>query len=89
MQNVYYVIPTINVDGLAYIEDVYKKTGIFEKKRKNMHIVSKACGPTQAGVDLNRNYGTMFGFGDNSSYECGGKNDQIYKGESAFSEPET
>ena len=27
LQNKFYVIPSINVDGVAYIEDYYKKTG--------------------------------------------------------------
>jgi len=38
MQNKYYVIPTVNVDGLVYIEDHYHKEGKLLEKRKNMNI---------------------------------------------------
>ena len=62
-QNKYYIIPTVNVDGLQYIEDHYKKTGIIEAKRTNMNInlVTKECNTTTGGVDLNRNYGYNWG----------------------------
>jgi murein tripeptide amidase MpaA len=55
MQNKYYVIPQVNVDGANYIEETYKKTGKFPEKRTNMdvHIDNKERG----GVDLNRNFG--------------------------------
>ena len=56
-QNKYLVIPTVNVDGLAYIEQQYNKTGEIPQKRTNMHIQTKECDATAAGVDLNRNYG--------------------------------
>ena len=35
-QNKYYVVPTVNVDGLAEIEKAYLKDGTFLMKRKNM-----------------------------------------------------
>ena len=38
MQNKYYVIPTVNVDGLVYIEDHYHNEGKLLEKRKNMNI---------------------------------------------------
>ena len=34
----YLFIPTVNVDGAAYIEEQYAKTGKLETKRKNMHF---------------------------------------------------
>ena len=37
-QNKYLVIPTVNVDGLVYIEQQYKATGDLPVKRSNMHI---------------------------------------------------
>lgn len=37
-QNRYLIIPTVNVDGLAYIEEMYEKTGKIEGKRKNMNV---------------------------------------------------
>ena len=46
LQNKYYIVPTVNVDGLAFIEDIYRKTGVLEEKRKNMNIGTKACNAT-------------------------------------------
>jgi murein tripeptide amidase MpaA len=43
MQNKYYIIPTVNVDGLAFIEDNYVKNGVLLAKRTNMHIGSDKC----------------------------------------------
>jgi len=74
------------VDGLAFIEDNYIKSGVLLDKRTNMHIGSNKCEKTIAGVDLNRNYGYKFGTGDSNSQECSGDN---YRGAYAFSEPET
>ena len=86
IQNKYYVIPTVNVDGLAYIEDTFLKTGIVPEKRTNMDIHTTNCNKTRAGVDLNRNYGYKFGAGSSTSHECAGDD---YRGTAAFSEPET
>jgi murein tripeptide amidase MpaA len=86
LQNKYFVLPSINVDGVAYIEDNYKSKGVLLDKRTNMHIQNNKCGNTKAGVDLNRNYGHNFGIGDSTSVECSGDN---YRGQKAFSEPET
>jgi len=36
LQNKFYLIPSINVDGSAFIDEMYYKTGLLEKKRKNM-----------------------------------------------------
>lgn len=86
IQNKYYAIPTVNVDGVNYIEETYKRTGVLEAKRTNMHIGKDAkCNATVAGVDLNRNYGYKWGVGDSGKAEC----DETYHGASAFSEPET
>ena len=38
--NKYYAIPSINVDGVNYIEQQYKESGVFIPKRKNMHIMT-------------------------------------------------
>ena len=89
------------MDGTAYIEDQYYKTGIIEKKRKNMRPImkkeernasgldgdSEACNDTLSGVDLNRNYGYKWGAGSQSLYqsEC----IDYYHGVEPFSEPET
>lgn len=57
----------MNVDGLNYIEEQFKITGKIVGKRKNMHIGSTNCTIEKAGVDLNRNYGYMFGKGRGTS----------------------
>ena len=86
-QNKYYVIPSVNVDGVAFIENRYLATGQLLRKRKNMHQRSDACGPDRGGVDLNRNYGYKFGFNEHpTDNECKG---DTWGGPSAFSEPET
>lgn len=85
-QNKYYVIPTVNVDGLNYIEEQYWKTGHIRPKRTNMHVVNKKCSLTEAGVDLNRNYGYKWGVGNSEGGECDG---ETYHGTAPFSEPET
>ena len=74
MQNKYYVIPTVNVDGLAFIEDNYVQKGVLLDKRTNMNINSDKCEKTMAGVDLNRNYGYQFGKGDTTGIECAADN---------------
>jgi murein tripeptide amidase MpaA len=60
-QNKYYVVPSVNVDGVAYIEDIFKSNGTFVEKRTNMHILNTTCSVTKAGVDLNRNYAYLWG----------------------------
>ena len=70
MQNKYYVIPTINVDGLAFIEEHYRKEGVLLRKRKNMNVHTDRCPKRKRGVDLNRNFATFFGKGDTSTNEC-------------------
>jgi hypothetical protein len=55
-------IPSVNPDGVKYIEDQYKKQGILLAKRKNMDHIDKKCDGTIGGVDLNRNYGYKWGY---------------------------
>jgi hypothetical protein len=45
------------------------------------------CTKVEGGVDLNRNFGFMFGSGDSLGQECGGGD--TYRGKYAFSEKET
>ena len=74
-QNKYYVIPTVNVDGLAYIEHEFLKTGKMVAKRTNMHFEKKHdqnCTKILGGVDLNRNYDWHFGKGSTDHEECEG-----------------
>ena len=36
--NKYYIIPSINVDGVNFIEEKYKETGLILPKRTSMHF---------------------------------------------------
>jgi murein tripeptide amidase MpaA len=61
-QNKYYVVPVVNVDGVATISDIFIKTGKIELIRKNRNPHTKVCnGKLETyGVDLNRNYGVAW-----------------------------
>jgi carboxypeptidase T len=72
-----YIAPIINPDGAEY--DI--ATGDYKLWRKNRRQNSGSS----YGVDLNRNYG--FGWGGGGS--SGSTGSDIYRGPSAFSEPET
>ncbi|MEN8208683.1 MAG: M14 family zinc carboxypeptidase [Candidatus Fermentibacteria bacterium] len=73
-----YIIPIVNPDGY---ED--NMTG-GNMQRKNMNFTTPV---PSSGIDLNRNFGYMWGYDDfgSSPYPY----DATYRGESAFSEPET
>lgn len=68
-----YVVPVMNPDGYEYCWNTYR---MWRKNRRN--------NGGSYGVDLNRNYGWMWG-GAGSS---GIPSSDIYRGPSAFSEPE-
>jgi hypothetical protein len=81
------VIPSVNVDGVSFIENEYLQTGVLPEKRKNMDIRSNKCKKKEAGVDLNRNYDFKWGVGDYANdKECQG---ETFGGKTPFSEPET
>jgi hypothetical protein len=76
-----YFLPVVNPDGYVYNQTTNPNGGgQWRKNRRNN-------GHNQYGVDLNRNYGYMWG------YDNVGSSDQpwseTYRGASAFSEPET
>ncbi len=72
-----WIIPLVNPDGLEYSINSYR---YWRKNRR-------ANADGSFGVDLNRNYGFMWGVDDQgSSPEAGSA---VYRGLSAFSEPET
>jgi len=79
-------IPVLNVDGLQKISEHYDKTHTILDIRKNQRP-TEACIGEDHGVDLNRNYGYMWGYDNegSSNNSCG----EDYRGISAFSEPET
>lgn len=86
-QNKYYVVPVVNVDGLADIESIWETTGEFLPRRKNMNpMYHDVCDSANRGVDLNRNYAMYWNEpGGNSPEPCA----ENFRGIHPFSEPET
>jgi len=72
-----WIVPLVNPDGLEYSIHVYRYW------RKNRRANSDGS----FGVDLNRNYGYMWGY-DNVGSSSTPSSD-IYRGTTSFSEPET
>ncbi len=71
-----WIVPLMNPDGREYVENV----GDWRKNRRNN-------GDGTYGVDLNRNWGYMWGYDDAGSSPDPG--DETYRGSAPFSEPET
>jgi len=73
-------VPVVNPDGYEYNKQTDPNGGgMWRKNRRN-------CGGGY-GIDLNRNWGYMWGYDDEgSSPYC---SDETYRGSSGFSEPET
>jgi carboxypeptidase T len=64
--NKYHFLPTLNVDGLSVMEEVYNQNGTFKMQRKNlMPNEGSQC----VGVDLNRNYAYLFEVGKDKCSE--------------------
>lgn len=75
-----YFIPCVNPDGYVYNQtNSPAGGGMWRKNRRN--------NGSSFGVDLNRNYGYFWGY-DNDGSSPNGTSD-VYRGPSAFSEPET
>ena len=72
-----WIVPLVNPDGLEYSIDVYR----FWRKNR------RANPDGSFGVDLNRNYGYMWGTDEVGSSPS--PVSEVYRGPSAFSEPET
>ena len=72
-----WIVPLVNPDGLEYSIDVYRYW------RKNRRANSDGS----FGVDLNRNYGYMWGLDDAGSSPS--PLSEVFRGTSAFSEAET
>lgn len=74
-----YIVPVVNPDGYLYNQSTNPGGGgMWRKNRRNN-------GGGTYGVDLNRNYGYQWGVSGTS----GMPGSDVYKGPSAFSEPET
>lgn len=73
-----FIIPMVNPDGAEY--DI--STGSYKMWRKNRRVNT---GNRCMGVDLNRNYGHLWGTGGSSNDPC----NDTHMGARPFSEPET
>ena len=77
-------IPVVNPDGYVYNETYQPNGGGMHRKNR----LNTNCGDnTERGVDLNRNYG--YGWGANNTGSSSNPCSDTYRGNSAFSEPET
>jgi carboxypeptidase T len=87
---VIYIVPLVNPDGYQINVNTFTSSGgtTFGYWRKNARD-NDANGiiNTQDGVDLNRNFGYKWGLDNVGS--SGTRTSDIYRGPSAFSEPET
>jgi len=77
-----YFVPTVNPDGLAYVQANHagSPNNWWRKNRRDN-------GNGTFGVDLNRNYSYQWGYDNTGSSPT--TSSEIYRGPSAFSEPET
>ena len=81
-------IPIVNPDGYFYNETIAPDGGGMHRKNRRSNPQNSNCNTgTQQGVDLNRNYG--YNWGANNSGSSGNPCSAVYRGTSAFSEPET
>ena len=79
-----YFIPIVNPDGLAYNEAQSPNGGGMQRKNRRE---TGACSTYLDGVDLNRNWGTYWGYDNTGSSNIGC--DDTYRGTAGFSEAET
>lgn len=76
-----YFIPCVNPDGYVYNQTTDPQGGGYWRKNRRNNGIGIY------GVDLNRNYGYFWGNDDNGSSPL--PTSDVYRGPSAFSEPET
>lgn len=76
-----YIVPCLNPDGYQWNEFTNPSGGGMWRKNRRDNTDGTY------GVDLNRNYGFLWGFDDNGSSP--NTNSSTYRGPEAFSEPET
>lgn len=90
-----FFIPVVNIDGFNYNTTKLNWDAGKRMRRKNMAETTSSDigvdGSGGDGVDINRNYGTYWGFNysGNNSASSGTGSSEAYRGQSAFSEPET
>ena len=80
-------IPCLNPDGLVYNQEYAPNGGGMQRKNHRETCSNNNNQNNWDGIDLNRNYGFMWGYDDQGSSPdpC----NQTYRGPSSFSEPET
>ncbi|XP_013180157.1 PREDICTED: carboxypeptidase B-like [Papilio xuthus] len=74
----WYFLPVVNPDGY---EHTHQSDRLWRKNKKPSRTTSRTC----IGTDLNRNFGYRWGGKGSSGNPCS----EIYRGSSAFSEPES
>ena len=81
-------VPIINPDGYVYNETIAPNGGGMHRKNRRPNPDNSNCNSgTQQGIDLNRNY--SYNWGADNSGSSGNPCSAVYRGASAFSEPET
>ncbi len=80
-RRVLYICPVVNPDGYAYNQQTNPAGGGMWRKNRRPN------GGNTYGVDINRNFGYMWGYDNVGS--SGSANSEVYRGTAAFSEPET
>jgi hypothetical protein len=81
-----YVVPVVNPDGYVFNESYEDPWGNGWRKNQRDNDNNGEFNTDYDGVDLNRNYGYMWGYDDQGSSPNPGA--ETYRGPSAFSEPE-
>lgn len=76
-----YFIPVVNPDGYVYNQTTNPAGGGLWRKNRRPN------GDSTYGVDLNRNFGYKWGYGNDGSSPT--TSSEIYRGTAPFSEPET
>jgi len=88
-----YFIPTMNPDGLEIVsrdlDDSYRKNGYVPPGLNGRPCVVTGTGSDWCGVDLNRNFGVNWIYGDTLWQPGGQEPFDYYRGPAPFSEPET
>ncbi|XP_013148300.1 PREDICTED: carboxypeptidase B-like [Papilio polytes] len=74
----WYFLPVVNPDGYEY---THQSDRLWRKNKKPSRTTGRTC----IGTDLNRNFGYRWGGKGSSGNPCS----DIYRGSSAFSEPES
>ena len=81
------ILPIVNLDSHRLVTESYGTPSWSSNKWKRKNMNPKYCGNNfiKSGVDLNRNYGFHYGETREDINEC----EETFRGEIAFSEPET